>query len=438
VSGLLRPRVLALALWATVCLGIFWPSPAPQVAGAVLLAGYLATTAGRMRRDTAVLSGALAAAGVALAAAEGAYASLLQGFTAAAVFGAFFLSIAVLRATAMERPEVAAARRAFAAFDAGQRNGGFLVGSHLLGAVISVGAMAVTAPILGPGATAAERRRAAEICLCGMCLAAQWSPFWVAMGVGFQHLPAVPLWQILALGLLCSTVGLAIGYALYARGTGPRLLWRAVAGLAPLMPPVVLCASVLAGLAAFTPLTALQALVLAMPLLCVAALAADRRRPLRRVLGGAWRNADGFGDEVLLLTAALVLGRALEAAIAAHGVAALIGGLAPPPVVLIAVVVFGMTATALVGVHQIVTSTVFLVAFGDPGLGLAPVVLMEAVLVGWCFGSMVGISAVSVAVTAPMFDVPRRQLSYGANLWFALAWGTASVALLAAVNAAMT
>jgi hypothetical protein len=426
---------LALALWTIVCLGIFWPSPALRIAAGVLLAGYIATTVRRVHRETLVLAGALAAIGVALSAADGAGGALLDGFLASAVFGAFFLSVGVLRATAVERPEVAAARRTFAALSAGQRSGGFLVGAHLLGAVISVGAMAITAPILGPQAGEDERRRAAEVCLRGMCLAAQWSPFWVAMGVGYQHLPDVKLWQILALGIGCTLVGLAVAHLLYARATGPRLLWRAVVGLAPLFPPVALCAAVLAGLTGFARLSALQALVLAMPLLCIAALAADRRRPLRRVLGGAWRNADNFGDEVLLLTAALVLGRAFEAAIAAHGVAALIGGLALPPVALIAIVVFGMTAASLVGLHQIVTATVFLVAFA--GLGLAPVVLMESVLVGWCFSSMVGISAVSVAVTAPMFRVSRHRLTYGANLWFALAWGAAATVLLAAVNAAV-
>lgn len=61
--------------------------------------------------------------------------------------------------------------------------------------------------------------------------------------------------------------------------------------------------------------------------------------------------------------------------------------------------------------------------------------MMVAGLVGWAFASMVGITAVSVAVASAMFDVPRQRLSYGPNPRYVAAFGAVAVSALTAVNA---
>lgn len=432
MRAILRIEALAVLLWGLGCLGIAGRSAVLDGVATAALLAYLAASLGRIRRPTLVLAALLLACAVPLAVATGRPAVLLEALAASAIFGGFFVAVAFLRGTATERPEVAAARRAFAAFGPAQRSGGFLVGAHFLGVVINIGAMAIAAPILGAGADDTTRRAGAEVCLRGMCLACLWSPFWVAMGIATQHLPGVPLWQIIALGLSTALLGLVVAHVLYARAAGPRLLAEAAVGLSPLIPPVLVAAFVVVAATSLLPVTTLQALVLGMPLLCLAGLVPLGRAPTMRALAATWKGAGALGDEIMLLTAALVLGRALEAAVDQGGIATALAGLALPPVVLVALVIFGMTAASLVGVHQIVTATVSLVVVG--GAGLTDLVLMQAVLIGWCFASMVGISAISVATAAAMFAVERERLAYGPNIRFALVWGVVATLLLAAVD----
>ena len=78
-----------------------------------------------------------------------------------------------------------------------------------------------------------------------------------------------------------------------------------------------------------------------------------------------------------------------------------------------------------------------LAVFANLPLGASDLALMEAMLLGWAFSSMCGISAVSVAAAGTMFGVPLERVAYGANLRFLAIYGIVSVALLAAVNAVM-
>ena len=69
------------------------------------------------------------------------------------------------------------ARNLFQSLSADQKSGAFLIGGHLVGALLVVGAMAVLAPIQARDATDQGHRAAAEASLRGMCLAPLWSPF---------------------------------------------------------------------------------------------------------------------------------------------------------------------------------------------------------------------------------------------------------------------
>ena len=88
-----------------------------------------------------------------------------------------------------------------------------------------------------------------------------------------------------------------------------------------------------------------------------------------------------------------------------------------------------MTVFGFAGIHQVVTATVMLVLFGALPLGLSHLALMEAVLLGWAFTSMTGLSAVSVAAASTMFGVPLERVAYGPNIRFCLAFGVIGVAV---------
>lgn len=431
------PETLFVLIWLLALSRIAWPGVVPVWGGASLMIAYGVFVVGGLRRQTMVLCAVLAALAVPLAIAFNAWDAALRAVDGATIFPAFFGTIIVLRATADRRPETANARRMFDRLNEGQRSGAFLVASHLAGSILVVGVMAVLAPILGPDATDAQRRRGAEVCQRGMCLAPLWSPFWIAMAVAYQHLPAVPLWQVMALGLPMAAAGLMLSHMMFARGVGIAGLWRAVTTLGPIVPPVALCAAVITGLTSFTTLTTLQSVAVAIPLLCAGALLSQGRRILTGAVGGTWRGVASVADEVVLMTIALTLGRVLEQVLAATGATEWIGGLALPPASLIALTVVVMTLTSLVGIHQVVSMTVMLVVLVPLRSGVADLVLMESALLGWGFASMVGISAVSVAMAGSMFQVPPERLVIGPNLKFVATYGVAAIVVLALVNTAM-
>lgn len=429
-------EAIFVVLWAGALLHIFWPAPWLEMASAALTAAYVLVAFLGARPQVRVLCGAMAAVAVAVGAWTGNWAAMPRAGTSAASFAAFFGTLALMRAAADARPEIARARALVARLGEAERVGALTVGAHFLGAVLSISVMAIFAPIIGRDASPETRRNAAEACQRGMCLACLWSPFWIAMAFAYQHLPKVKLWQIMTLGLALSTLGMLVAQVMYSRSVGIVGLWRALKGFAPVLPPLGVAAAVVLGLTAATPLSTLQSLVLGIPVLCVGGLLAQGLDRLVHALGQARRGIGGVSGEMVLLSVALALGRMLEGLLAEGAVTEAIARHAPPAALVIAIVAGGITVLALIGVHQLVGATVALAVFSNLPLGVSDLALMEAMLLGWAFSSMCGLSAVSVAAAGTMFGVPLERIAYGPNLRFLAIYGVLSIALLAAVNAA--
>jgi hypothetical protein len=434
IGAYVRAEILLTFAWALVLVRLVWPAAVPPIAGAVLMAAYIALALPRLRRRTLVLCALLASAALVLAAISQSWRLVLPALDGATIFGAFFGTIMMLRTTADQRPETNHAREMFRHLDGGQISGAFLIGAHLIGALLVVGAMAVLAPIQERDASDEERRRAAESSLRGMCMAPLWSPFWIAMAIAYQYLPAVPLWQIFAVGIPLAAGGTVLSHLMFGRGLDMVRLWDALKGLAPVVPPVALCALAVSLMTSFSNLSTLQSVAVCIPVLCGLALLGRGRQALTGTMAAVYRGLGGIADEVVLVTVALVLGRLLVNTISEAGIADWIGARGLPPEGLIAITVAAMTAAALVGIHQLVSITVILVLLAPLGAELAEVVLMEAALLGWAFASMVGISAVSVASAAMMFRVPMDKLSFGPNLKFVAVFGVVASICLMAVN----
>ncbi|MEE2997598.1 MAG: hypothetical protein VX700_10710 [Pseudomonadota bacterium] len=361
-------------------------------------------------------------------------AGVFRGFENAAVFMAFFGSIALLRALADRRPEIAKARNLFTSLRTEQINGAFLVGAHVIGSILVVGVLAILAPILKQDTDAKTRRLAAEVSQRGMCLAPLWSPFWIASAFATQQLPDVPAWEIMTLGLVMASVGLVIAHMMYARDVGLSDLWRAVLGFMPIAPTVALCAAMIAGLSTVAGMSTLKALIATIPVLAILSLIAASRTTVRAIASETWRGGGRLSDEIVVVTMALVLGRVLEASIVDIGIADAMAPIAIPAWGVVACVIFIMTLASLVGIHQLVSMIVVLVIFVPLETGVHDTILMEAALIGWGFASMIGVTAVSTATASAMFEVPRIQLILGPNLAFAAAFGALSVLLLSITN----
>jgi hypothetical protein len=434
VGRLAKAEHALIVAWAVVLIRLAWPGAVPLFAGAAIMAVFLVLAAPLLNRRTTVLCAIIGLAALLLAAWSGGWWPIVVALDNSTQFGAFFGTIMVLRATADRRPETGKARELFKRLTVEQRSGAFLVGSHLMGALLVVGALAILAPIQGPDASERERRSAAEAAQRGMCLTPLWSPFWIAMAVAYQYVPGVPLWQVLATGLGLSVVGLVLAHMMFASELGLVRLWQAVAGLAPIVPPVALCAAVIVLVTSFSSLSTLQSVIVCTPLLCLAALAAMGGNAIVAAIRGIHRGIGGMKDEVSLVTVSLALGKVLETTLSHAGITEWVGSLHLAPETLIPIVAGVVGLTSLIGIHQLVSITVLLVLLAPVSGGLAPVLLMEAALLGWGISSMVGITAVSVAVAGTMFRVPMDQLSFGPNLKFAAAFGVLACVIMMAAN----
>lgn len=163
VRHIARVENLLILIWIIVLIRLIRPDILPVEYGAALMGLYVLASLARLRRQTQILCAVLAAITVALAAAYDGWLAIIRAADGATAFAAFFGTIMVLRATADRRPETGNARRMFADLTHGQQSGAFLVASHLIGALLVVGVMAVLAPIQNKDATDKERRAAAEI-----------------------------------------------------------------------------------------------------------------------------------------------------------------------------------------------------------------------------------------------------------------------------------
>ena len=428
------PTVLLGALWTIELVGfavsvewLRWLA----AAGLFVFVGH-ALVAGRwqIRLVVAILSLCIAA----LCVAFGGWEAIWHGVQRATIFVPFLCTIVLLRASAEQRPEIAAAREMFTSLDRSRRGAGILVGAHILGSVLIVGAFALLAPILGREAAEAERRQVALAAMRGMCLAALWSPFFVAMGFTSSYLPAVELWQIMPVGLSLAAIGILAAYLIFDREAGLASLGRVLRSLAPIMPSVAVAALTVTLLTGLTRWTTVESLIVGMPVLCAVVLAAMGRGALKAAMRTTREGMGNLGPELCLMTFAMTLGVVLETTLPQTGVLPWLRGLALSPPAVIGVVAGGMTLAAFLTVHPIVSGTVLLVLFTSFPTGVADLVLMQCVLVGWALGTMISVSSVSVATSSAMFRTAPENLITRGNIGLVVVLVSLSVVILSGLN----
>ena len=430
-----RPESLLLALWGIQLLRMAWPAPIIEAAGAIVAAVYLARVVILIRWPILILCAVLLGITALLASLYGGIEFISSGLESAPTFAAFFGTVVLLRATADHLPEITSARRLLERIEPAHRGGGFLIGTHLLAVVLGPGSYAVTAPIVGNETSDARRLDAGRTCHRGACLAALWSPFWIAMAVASQYVPEVPLWQIMLLGIPVAAAALMLSHVMFAEDPTLKRLGQALYALRPIAKPVVVCVALVAVLSSVTSLPGVQTLIISMPILCLIGLARQGRQAIRTAVQNTYRGTGFLANEIAILTVSLSLGGVLKHALATTGVAATITGYDWPAIAILGVILTAMSASALIGIHQMVSMTVVLVIFADLPGAMSRLVLMESALIGWAFASMIGLSAVSVATATAMFRIPMEKIILGPSLKFVIVTTVAATILLALINA---
>jgi hypothetical protein len=434
-------RVLSLlvgSLWVLAVARIAVPGPELTWAMTALLVVFLLLVLPRVQRHTQILCAILGAATIVLAVVYGQWNAIPDGIARAAIFPGFLATIVLLRATADQRPEIAAARQMFGALDPARRDSGIVIGTHLIGTVLQVGVFAVLAPILGRDAPAEERREVFTAAIRGMSMVPFWSPFVVGMAVASQYLPLVPLWQIMSLGLSLAILGILLSFLGFDRNRGIQPLMLALRSLVPVAIPILVAALAVVGTTAATGLTTLQALIVALPVPCLLAVmqvpSGSVKRALRQSAGGFSR----IGPETTILCVATVLGMVFEASLPHTGLVQWLESQNMAAAVIVFTVIMGMNIAGLLGIHPIVTGTILLVMFTSVPTGVADLVLMQSLLIGWGLSSGISIGSLSVATGAAMFRLPPTQLVARTNIVFVFSTSVLFGALLAGLNVYLT
>lgn len=434
-------RILSLlvgALWLLAVVNIFAPDPYLVWALKGLLVGFLVLVVPRIAGHSRILLAVLTAVTLALAAIYGEWGAILDGIARAAIFPAFLATIVLLRATADQRPEIAAAREMFGALDPDRRDSGVVIGTHMIGAVLQVGVFAILAPILGRDASEEERRNVFTAAIRGMSMVPFWSPFIVGMAVASQYLPAVPLWEIMGLGLALAVLGIFFSFLMVDRNRGLVPLLQAMKSLTPVAIPIAITALVVVGTTALTSLTTLQALIAGLPVPCLVALVTLQGGTLRRALTQTAQGLSRIGTETCILVFATTLGMVFEASLPHMGLLSWLEAQNFPAPLIILIVIMTMNIAGLSGVHAIVTGTMLLVVFTSVPTGVADLVLMQALLIGWGLCSGISIGSLSVATGAAMFQMAPTRLVSRENIIFVFVLSMILTDILSVLNIFLT
>lgn len=434
--------ILVGGLWVLAATRILVPVPElTRILGMAMTGGlviYLLAVLPTAPRHTKILSSILGAAIAAMGAAYGQWTGVIDGLARAAIFPGFLATIVLLRATADQRPEIEAARRMFNNLDPDRRDSGVVIGTHMIGFILQVGVYAVIAPILGRDASDKERRAVFTASIRGMSMVPLWSPFVVGMAVASQYLPLVPLWQIMSLGFLSAVISITISYFGFDRNRGLAPLFQALRSLVPVAIPILIAAFVVVGTTLVTGLSTLEALIVALPVPCLLAIlqvpSGSVGRALRQTVGGFSR----IGPETSILCLATILGMVFAASLPQTGLVGWLEAQRFPPWVIIFTVIMTMNVAGLLGVHAMVTGIVLLVTFTSVPTGIADLVLMQALLIGWGLGSGISIGSLSVAIGATMFRLPPTQLVTRSNIAFAFFTSAVLGVLLSVLNIYLT
>ena len=434
-SGLRRLASAALAALWLAQLGWLvsrWPLLVP--ASVALLALFLVLALTQASRHMRLMFAVVWALACALALGVGQPALLWKGLEQAIVFGAFLPSLLLLRATAQSSTLAARYRARSAGLDGPQAVQSALLGAHGLGSVLSVGVMGVLTIGVAREAPEPQRIACAGAAVRGMATSVMWSPFFVAMGFSSQLVPQAPLAQVMLAGLGLALVGLALSMRLFTPGIGWRATWQAAQPLRLLAGPLVLAFGAVLALNAWG-FGGLQAVALALPVLCAAWLAGRSRSEVALVSRTTLAHFGRLSDEMLVVVGASVLGTCIAALPAVQAAAQGVDAAAVHGAWLVAALVAGLYTLGQVGVHPMIGAGLVLPVLATGAFGVHPVALVSATVFAWGLSASSSIWTLPFATAAATFEVPVTRLWHGQALRFTLLLGVVGVAYLVALNA---
>lgn len=438
-SRLARASALMLGVvWFAEIGRIFHPADALAVLGAGCLAAYVLAAWTRASAHIRLLFGLTVAASAAIAWLQGTEAALQAGFGKAQIFGAFLPSVLMLRATVAASPRIERLRGDLGRLGHDAAQAWTQYGSHGLGAVLNVGAMAILAPVVTRGADRSRLPDLARSSARGVGGAVMWSPFFLALAFTSQLVPQAPLWQSMTLGAGLALIGLALSHAIFTPTLGWAGLRSSLARLGPLAGPMLLVIGAVVGATLAFGWSGLQSVAVVVPVLCAGYLLTLGPAEARGVLRRTFANFGQLSDELLIVVGATILGAAVASIPAVREIgASLTPELVSGPALLAAMVIV-LLVLGQAGLHPMIGSSLVVPVVAAGGFGVCGVVVVAAGVFAWALNASISIWTLPVAVAAGIFGVDARRMMSRRTLAFGLAHALAGLPYLFAANALLT
>ena len=349
------------------------------------------------------------------------------------IFAGLVATMILAKTTAQTMPSVRRTQDALADLPREKRAVGLQLAGHAFGGVINTGAFAMLSAALPRNADHQSRLDAAQAALRGMNSSVVWSPFFVSFAVGQVFIDAKSAWMAIGFGVITSFLFMIVTLPAFTPKLNMKVVRTSLGCLKPVsMRLLFVLVSVLAAALIFD-LTALSAVVVVMPVIILIQFARQPQN-VREILTLTRRSLHQVGDDIVVITAAMILGFLVTRTDAiAPFLAMMPTDSFPAAVALIATPVV-MCLASFIGVHPVITSTFLLSLFSGGGSDVAPFLLMQSHMIGWGAGTMSSLASLSVISCSTLYQVPTRELALGANAYAALGFAVFGGVMLSFVN----
>ncbi len=424
-----------MVLWLLVVADLGLQAPVLKRASEVILALLILQAGWRASIHIRLLAAVLAGSTALIAWRAGDWHAVDRGLASAAAVAAFLPVIVLLRATVELSPAIGAVRERLTRMSDAERKAWMTGGAHLLASILTLGFVSVQRPMLPERLDPGERLSLAECGVRGLCLSVLWSPFFVAAAIAGQLVPGVRVWQTVAIGLGLAVLGGVVAHVMFNRALDMASFLRALRRLLPIFLPTALLVGAVVVLSSVTGWNVLQSVVVMIPVVCISYACWHSVRGLPVLLSRVALGAGRMTDEVLILTVSLVFSGAMAGMSLPAGVSQGLAALVDHPWLIITLEVSLIGLLGVLGLHPLVTAGVVIPVTVSMGMPIAPPVLAHVVILAWSLSGMIAAWTLPVVVTAAAFDMPVRQLVFGANVRFVVVFGLAACGALSLLNA---
>lgn len=331
------------------------------------------------------------------------------------VFACLMPTLALVRATAMTMPSVWRTQKALGALSPEHSASGLQLASHMLGGVMNTGSFALVAASLPDDADERRRRVAAESALRGMNSSVVWSPFFIGFAVAGSYLPSGFAMGAIGFGVITAILFYVITAACAAPASARFAFIQSLKPLRPVGPRLAVAIGCVVLVSAVTGLTALYAVVLTMPVLCLMQVV---RRPDtgRSILNHFVSLQKQSGEELLVISVSMIIAALAHNSEVLPELAALVFGGTLSVWQMIWVLPVLVWFGSIFGVHPVISSAPLLALFSPYLTVFDAMFIMQGHMIGWSTGTMSSIASLSVITVADQFQLRPVQLAFGRNL----------------------